>query len=215
MAGCVATGNANPVCRADTGSCEPSGQYFAALPTPAAPSTSSSITLPEVTVYAPYSCHGLGPRVSSCGTIRNEHYEVPLDFEANVAMHPYTSGMGPWPGPGTWGIIDKPPRTTIDGPGFPNTALPVVNRAIAPCHERSKFLLAARVRRRRVAGPYNRGDHSILYFPQVLPLDLLANAPLRPLRSRTPDRATVQRAVGKGVTSCPRAGCGKSACPVR
>jgi hypothetical protein len=24
-------------------------------------------------------------------------------------MHPYTSGMGPWPGPGTWGIIDKPP----------------------------------------------------------------------------------------------------------
>jgi hypothetical protein len=109
LAGGVATGNANPVCRTDTGSCEPSGQYFAALPTPAAPSTSSSITLPEVTVYAPYSCHGRGPRVSSCGTIRNEHYEVPLGFDANVAMHPYTSGMGPWPGPGTWVIIDKPP----------------------------------------------------------------------------------------------------------
>jgi hypothetical protein len=50
-----------------------------------------------------------------------------------------------------------------------------MNRAIAPCHEQSKFLLAERVRRRRVAGPYNRGDHSILYFPLVLPLDLLAN----------------------------------------
>ena len=50
-----------------------------------------------------------------------------------------------------------------------------MNRAIAPCHEQSKFLLAARVRRRRVAGPYNRGDHSILYLPLVLPLDLLAN----------------------------------------
>jgi RNA-directed DNA polymerase len=37
----------------------------------------------------------------------------------------------------------------------------------------------------------------------------------RALRSRTPDRAWVQRAVGEGVTSCPRAGCGKSARPVR
>src|SRR5437762_11003903 len=34
------------------------------------------------------------------------------------------------------------------------------------------------------------------------------------LRSRTPDRAWAQRAVGEGVTSCPRAGCGKSARPV-
>ena len=112
LAGSVATGNANPVCRADTGSCDPSGQYFPVLPTPAAPSTSSSIRLPEVTVYAPYapySCHGLGPRVSSCGTIRNEHYEVPLSFDANVVMHPYSSGIGPWPGPGTKRTIDKPP----------------------------------------------------------------------------------------------------------
>ena len=29
------------------------------------------------------------------------------------------------------------------------------------------------------------------------------------------DRAWAQRAVGEGVTSCPRAGCGKSARPVR
>ena len=45
--------------------------------------------------------------------------------------------------------------------------------------------------------------------------DLSPLAPLRALRSRTPDRAWAQRAVGEGVTSCPRAGCGKSACPVR
>src|SRR5262249_24217906 len=31
----------------------------------------------------------------------------------------------------------------------------------------------------------------------------------------SPDRAWAQRAVGEGVRSCPRAGCGKSACPVR
>src|SRR5215472_10334779 len=45
--------------------------------------------------------------------------------------------------------------------------------------------------------------------------DLSTLAPLRALRSRTPDRAWLQRAVGEGVRSCPRAGCGKSACPVR
>ena len=45
--------------------------------------------------------------------------------------------------------------------------------------------------------------------------DLSTLAPLRALRSRTPDRAWTQRAVGEGVTSCPRAGCGKSACPDR
>src|SRR5215472_10463076 len=45
--------------------------------------------------------------------------------------------------------------------------------------------------------------------------DVSTLAPLRALRSRTPDRAGVQRAVGEGVMSCPRAGCGKSARPVR
>src|SRR5262249_22094339 len=40
-------------------------------------------------------------------------------------------------------------------------------------------------------------------------------APLRALRARTPDPAWSQPAVGEGVRSCPRAGCGKSACPVR
>src|SRR5271154_5939333 len=40
-------------------------------------------------------------------------------------------------------------------------------------------------------------------------------APLRALRARTPDPAWSRPVVGEGVTSCPRAGCGKSACPVR
>ena len=44
--------------------------------------------------------------------------------------------------------------------------------------------------------------------------DLSTPAPLRALRARTPDRAWARRAVGEGVKSCPRAGCGRSACPV-
>ena len=45
--------------------------------------------------------------------------------------------------------------------------------------------------------------------------ELSTLAPLRALRARTPDRAWARRAVDEGVRSCPRAGCGKSACPVR
>ena len=45
--------------------------------------------------------------------------------------------------------------------------------------------------------------------------DLSTLAPLRALRARAPDRAWARRGVGEGVKSCPRAGCGRSACPVR
>ena len=45
--------------------------------------------------------------------------------------------------------------------------------------------------------------------------DVSPLAPLRALRARPPDPTWARRAVGEGVTSCPRAGCGKSACPVR
>jgi hypothetical protein len=45
--------------------------------------------------------------------------------------------------------------------------------------------------------------------------DLSTLAPLWVLRSRTPIPAWARRGVGKGVKSCPRAGCGRSACPVR
>ena len=36
-------------------------------------------------------------RVSSEHTVRAEHYEVPSDYDSDVAMHPYTSGLGPCP----------------------------------------------------------------------------------------------------------------------
>src|SRR5438067_6491962 len=45
--------------------------------------------------------------------------------------------------------------------------------------------------------------------------DLSTLAPLRALRARTPVPAWARRAVGEGVKSCPRAGCGRSASPVR
>src|SRR6202043_3960472 len=41
--------------------------------------------------------------------------------------------------------------------------------------------------------------------------DLSTLAPLRALWTRTSERAWARRAVGEGVRSCPRAGCGKSA----
>jgi hypothetical protein len=45
--------------------------------------------------------------------------------------------------------------------------------------------------------------------------DLSPLAPLRALRARTPVPAWARRAVGEGVKSCPRAGSGRFACPVR
>jgi hypothetical protein len=45
--------------------------------------------------------------------------------------------------------------------------------------------------------------------------DLSTPAPLRALWARTPDRARARHAVGEGMRSCPRAGCGRAACPVR
>ena len=45
--------------------------------------------------------------------------------------------------------------------------------------------------------------------------ELSTLAPLRALRARTSDPAWARRAVDEGVRSCPRAGCGKSARPVR
>ena len=41
-------------------------------------------------------------RVSSEHTVRADHYDVPPDYDNNIALHPYTSGLGPCPhgGPG-------------------------------------------------------------------------------------------------------------------
>ena len=45
--------------------------------------------------------------------------------------------------------------------------------------------------------------------------ELSTLAPLRALQARTSEPAWARRAVDEGVRSCPRAGCRKSACPVR
>ena len=45
--------------------------------------------------------------------------------------------------------------------------------------------------------------------------DLSTSASLRALRARASDCARKQPAVGESMMSCPRAGCGRSACPVR
>jgi hypothetical protein len=45
--------------------------------------------------------------------------------------------------------------------------------------------------------------------------DLSTLAPVRVLQARTPGRARACPVVGDGVMSCPRAGCGRSASPVR
>src|SRR6516225_4396107 len=45
--------------------------------------------------------------------------------------------------------------------------------------------------------------------------ELSTLAPVRALPARTADTAWTRPVVGEGVMSCPRAGCGKSACPVR
>jgi hypothetical protein len=87
------------------GSGQPPRRELAALP-PANPAPApNSVTPPQVTVFGfkfdpgPYSRSGVGPRVSSFGTVRTEHYQAPEDFDANVAMHPYKRGVCPWPGP--------------------------------------------------------------------------------------------------------------------
>lgn len=110
LLGGIAIGaNAGPLCRAGVDSCQP--------PADRAPPPHRA-TLPNVDVFGgqlnlhPYSSPGVGPRVSSFGTVRAEHYEVPGDFDSNVPLHPYTSGVGPWPGPGDRGTFmsgSKPP----------------------------------------------------------------------------------------------------------
>jgi hypothetical protein len=103
LGGIAIGANADPLCRAGADSCQPPAR---------------SVTLPNVDIPGgklnphPYSSPGVGPRVSSFGTVRAERYEVPADFDTNVPSHPYTSGVGPWPGPGTAGTSmagSKPP----------------------------------------------------------------------------------------------------------
>src|SRR5262249_51357642 len=45
-------------------------------------------------------------RVSSFETLRTEHYEVPPDFDGNVPLYPYTSGIGPWTRGPQWPVVN-------------------------------------------------------------------------------------------------------------
>ena len=61
---------------------------------------------------------------------------------------------------------------------------------------------------------YGGRHHLVLVGDIVRNQQLSTLAPLRALRARTPESAWARRAVDEGVRSCPRAGCGRSACPV-
>src|SRR4030088_1423399 len=82
-------------------------------------------------------------------------------------------------------------------------------------------LLSSRHRQQGVSG--TRQLHSDAVAPVVAVQaqtqasqgrELSTLASLRALWARTPRQAWARRAVGEGVKFCPRAGCGKSACPV-
>jgi hypothetical protein len=83
----------------------------------------AAATLPEVVVrprpdpswyYDPYTS-GHVQRPSSLNHVAFRHFKVPAGYDANVAMHPYTSGMGPCTehhdlgcGPSSRGWVIKP-----------------------------------------------------------------------------------------------------------
>jgi hypothetical protein len=84
------------------GSGQPPRRELAALPPANAAPAPNSVTLPQVTISGfkidprAYSMSDVGPRVSSFGTVRTEHHQVPEDLGAKI----YTQrGIGPWPGP--------------------------------------------------------------------------------------------------------------------
>ncbi len=63
------------------------GPQVAALPPGA---EASDVTPPAVTAPT-------GPRASSSGTVRSDSFQVWVGYDADVALHPYTSGVGPCP----------------------------------------------------------------------------------------------------------------------
>jgi hypothetical protein len=105
----AATGNANAA--------EQLQQISQAMSRPA------PVTLPQVVVrprpdpswyYDPYTS-GHAARPSSLNHIAFQHFKVPAGYDSNVAMHPYTSGMGPCTehhdlgcGPSSRGWVIKP-----------------------------------------------------------------------------------------------------------
>jgi hypothetical protein len=80
LAGVAIAANADPASTSAAGTVakgagsQSQGRGVAALPPPTATPVPNSVTLPET-----------------------KNYQVPSDFDANVNLHPYTSGLGPCP----------------------------------------------------------------------------------------------------------------------
>jgi hypothetical protein len=81
LAGVVIAANADPASTSVAGTVangvsnsQSQGRSLAALPPSTATSAPNDVTLPET-----------------------KNYRVPSDFDANVNLHPYTSGLGPCP----------------------------------------------------------------------------------------------------------------------
>ena len=60
LAGVAIAANSAPLCRTPTGPCQPPGPQIAAPTASNAAPAPDSVTLPEVTVLAPYSSRGVG-----------------------------------------------------------------------------------------------------------------------------------------------------------
>jgi hypothetical protein len=89
----IATAYADPVRLSDA---KPAATQLAALvPAGASP---NAVALPDLIVYAPESqpyASGFSPRGGSANTVRAAHFHVWAGYDASVALHPYTSNIGP------------------------------------------------------------------------------------------------------------------------
>jgi hypothetical protein len=114
LVGATMVTNAGPLTRTDgksaasgaavpSGARQLSGNEVSALPPSDATPRRDSVALPGVSVVAPSYSHpytsDMGPKVSSNGRIRAEHYQAPPDYVTDIAMHPYTSGVASKAGP--------------------------------------------------------------------------------------------------------------------
>jgi len=101
LVGTTMVTNADPLTRTDgksaasgaavpSGARQLSGNEVSALPPSDATPRRDSVALPGVSVVAPSYSHpytsGMGPKVSSNGRIRAEHYQAPPDYVTDIAM---------------------------------------------------------------------------------------------------------------------------------
>jgi hypothetical protein len=91
----IAIAYADPVQISDVGTA--ATQIAALAASDASPNT---IALPDLAAYAPESqpyMNGFSPRGGSANTVRATHFQVWAGYDASVALHPYTSNIGPGP----------------------------------------------------------------------------------------------------------------------